>query len=109
MYGKFSNKETQLNINSGLDYSFHFDLLNYVDKWCLAENIEDCKKILYDLENEKEIFLGEFVKAILKINNICGEFEKIAEMIGNIALLSKLKEIPNKLLKYVVTNQSLYV
>ena len=109
MYDKFLNKETQLNINSGLDYTFHFDLLNYVDKWCLAENIEDCKKILYDLENEKEIFLGEFVKGILKINNICGEFEKIAEMIGNIALLSKLKEIPNMLLKYVVTNQSLYV
>jgi len=109
MYDKFLNKETQLNINSGLDYTFHFDLLNYVDKWCLAENIEDCKKILFELENEKEIFLGEFVKAILKINNICGEFEKIAEMIGNIALLSKLKEIPNMLLKYVVTNQSLYV
>ena len=109
MYDNFFNKETQLNINSGLDYTFHFDLLNYIDKWCLAENIEDCKRVLSSLENEKEVFLGEFVKAILKINNISGEFEKIAEIIGNIALLSKLKEIPNMLLKYVVTNQSLYV
>jgi superfamily II RNA helicase len=109
MYDNFLNNETELNINSGLDYTFHFDLLNYVDKWCFTENIEDCKRVLNDLENEKEIFLGEFVKAILKINNICSEFEKIAEMIGNIALLSKLKEIPPMLLKYVVTNQSLYV
>ena len=35
--------------------------------------------------------------------------EKIAEMTGNIAFLSKLKEIPGQTLKYVVTNQSLYV
>jgi hypothetical protein len=35
--------------------------------------------------------------------------EKIAEMIGNIEFLSKLREIPILTLKYVVTNQSLYV
>ena len=58
---------------------------------------------------KKQIFLGEFVKALLKINNISCEFEKIAEMTGNILLLSKLKKIPNMTLKYVVTNQSLYV
>jgi hypothetical protein len=108
-YDVFFNRETQLNINSGLDYMFHFDLLNYVDKWCYAENVEECKKVLYDLENEKEIFLGEFVKAILKINNICSEFEKIAEITGNILLLSKLREVPSMTLKYVITNQSLYV
>jgi superfamily II RNA helicase len=109
MYDNYSNKEIALNINSGLDYSFHFDLINYVNKWCNSQNIDDCKQILFELENEKEIFLGEFVKALLKINNICLEFEKIAELTGNMLLLSKLREIPNMILKYVVTNQSLYV
>ena len=61
------------------------------------------------MNEEKGIFLGEFVKAILKINNIASEIEKIAEMVGNISLLSKLKEIPALTLKFVVTNQSLYV
>ena len=61
------------------------------------------------MEDKKQIFLGEFVKALLKINNISSEFEKIAEMSENILLLSKLKEIPNITLKYVVTNQSLYI
>ena len=62
------------------------------------------------MENdEKGIFLGEFVKALLKINNISGEMEKLAELTGNVALLSKLREISNITLKYVVTNQSLYV
>jgi predicted nucleic acid-binding Zn-ribbon protein len=109
MYNDYITKETNLNINSGIEYMFHYDLLNYVDKWCYCENAEECKQLLQKLEEEKEIFLGEFVKALLKINNICSELEKIAELFGNMSLLSKLKEIPIMTLKYVVTNQSLYV
>ena len=109
MYNNFITKETKLDINSGIEYTFHYDLLNYVEKWCYCENAEECKKLLQELADEKEIFLGEFVKALLKINNISSELEKIAELTGNIALLSKLKEIPTMTLKYVVTNQSLYV
>ena len=109
MYNDYITKETNLNINSGIEYTFHYDLINYVDKWCFCANDQDCKALLQKLADEKEIFLGEFVKALLKINNICGELEKIAELIGNMSLLSKLKEIPIMTLKYVVTNQSLYV
>ena len=109
MYNDYITKEANLSINSGIEYTFHYDLLNYVEKWCYCENVEECKLLLQILADEKEIFLGEFVKALLKINNICNELEKIAEMIGNISLLSKLKEIPLLTLKYVVTNQSLYV
>ena len=97
------------NINTGFEYNIHYDLLNYVEEWCKCQNIEDCKFLLQKIGTEKEIFLGEFVKSLLKINNISSEMEKIAELIGNIAFLSKLKEIPNMTLKYVVTNQSLYV
>ena len=109
MYNNYITKETNLNINSGIEYTFHYDLINYVDKWCFCENDQECKSVLQKLADEKEIFLGEFVKALLKINNICSELEKIAELFGNMSLLSKLKEIPIMTLKYVVTNQSLYV
>jgi superfamily II RNA helicase len=109
MYTDYQQKEVMNNINTGTDYNIHFDLLNYIIKWCDCESIEDCKFFLQNLEKEKEIFLGEFVKALLKVNNISSEFEKIAELTGNIQFLSKLKEIPTMILKYVVTNQSLYV
>ena len=109
LYIDYLNKEIALNINTGFDYEIHYDLLNFVEQWCDCENIEECKFILQELGSKKEIFLGEFVKALLKINNISCEFEKISEMTGNIAFLSKLKEIPHMTLKYVVTNQSLYV
>jgi superfamily II RNA helicase len=109
MYSEYKTREIKNNINTGFDYNIHYDLLNYVEEWCQCENIEDCKFLLQKIGTEKEIFLGEFVKALLKINNISSEMEKIAELTGNIAFLSKLKEIPNMTLKYVVTNQSLYV
>ena len=64
---------------------------------------------LLHLEDKKGVFLGELVKALLKINNISAEMEKVAEITGDMELLSKLREIPGMTLKYVVTNQSLYV
>jgi superfamily II RNA helicase len=109
MYNDYDVKETNMKINTGFDYKIHYDLIYYVEKWCDCKDIESCKLVLQEIGTEKQIFLGEFVKALLKINNISSEMEKIAEMTGNIAFLSKLKEIPDMTLKYVITNQSLYV
>jgi superfamily II RNA helicase len=109
LYSEYQQKEVTNKINTGIDYTIHYDLLKYVDEWCGCENVEECKLLLQKLGAEKEVFLGEFVKALLKINNISNEMEKIADMTGNISFLSKLREIPNMTLKYVVTNQSLYV
>jgi superfamily II RNA helicase len=109
LYDSYQNKELEYQINTGTDYTIHYDLLDYVKEWIVCEKEEDCKILLQHLESEKGIFLGEFVKALLKINNIACELEKIAELTGKVAFLSQLKEIPNLLLKYVVTNQSLYI
>jgi len=109
MYSNYKDKEITLGINSGTDYNNHYDLLRYTSEWCDSQSVEECKLLLQKIAEEKGIFLGEFVKALLKINNISSEMEKIAELTGNIEFLSNLKEIPNITLKYVVTNQSLYV
>jgi superfamily II RNA helicase len=109
MYNDYEDNETNMSVKTGADYYIQYDLLNYVEEWCDANCVEECKFVLQRLEYDKGIFLGEFVKALLKINNISCEMEKIAELTGNIAFLSKLREIPNMTLKYVVTNQSLYV
>ena len=62
-----TSKENRTKYSSG---SVHYDLLDYVVKWCDCDSIEECKILIQTLENEKGIFLGEFVKALLKINNI---------------------------------------
>ena len=109
MYDEYQFLETEKMLDTGTDYHYHYDLLKYVEMWCDCQNVEDCKFLLQTMEKEKEIFLGEFVKALLKINNISAEMEKIAEFLGDINFLKNLKEIPSLTLKYVVTNQSLYI
>ena len=101
--------ESKFGINSGTEYDIHYDLIKYVSEWCICDNIDNCKKIISELYHEKGIFLGEFIKALMKIVNISNEMEKIANLTGNILLLSKLNKIPNLLMKYIVTNQSLYI
>jgi superfamily II RNA helicase len=109
MYHQFQDEELKYNINTGIDYSYHYDLISYTNEWCECQDVTECKLLLQKMEQEKEIFLGEFVKAILKINNMVSELEKVCEIIGNISLLSKLQEIPSLTMKFVITNQSLYV
>ena len=109
MYNEYMEMELEKQINTGTDYNIHFELLRYVYDWTMAESAQECKAVLQTLSHDKEVFLGEFVKALLKINNISSELEKVAEYIGNIELLHKLREIPHLTLKYVATNQSLYV
>lgn len=108
-YDEYLSLEDTQNIDTGTDYHIHFDLIEAVTKWCDCDNIPQCKLVLQELEQEKGVFLGEFIKALLKINNISSEMEKIAEENGNIEFLNTLREIPILTMKYVATNQSLYV
>jgi len=109
MYNKYYDEEVKFNINTGTDYNLHFQLLKDVYDWSKSTNENECIEIINNIKQHHGIFLGEFVKAILKINNIASEFEKVCEQLGNIELLFKMREIPKITLKYIVTNLSLYV
>jgi superfamily II RNA helicase len=109
LYQIYKDDENKYMLDTGTDYNIHFDIFDYVLRWCDCETEMDCKLVLQELIDEKEIFLGEFVKALLKINNIAAEMEKVAELTSDLELLSMLREIPKHTLKYVATNQSLYV
>ena len=86
-----------------------YDLSVYINLWWLATNENECRQIITLMEQEKKIYLGEFVKAVLKIVAIALNLEIVANHQGYIAMLVELQKIPEKLLKYVVINQSLYV
>ena len=109
MYEDKKELEIQERIDTGIDYNIHFDIIDYAVEWAKCTNETDCKLLLDRIGTEKEIFLGEFIKALLKINNIASEMERIAELIGDVEFLHKLKQIPELTLKFVATNQSLYV
>tara|TARA_B100000767_G_scaffold162467_1_gene152479 strand:- start:365 stop:2881 length:2517 start_codon:yes stop_codon:yes gene_type:complete len=101
--------ELLYNIDTGTSYERSFDIQQYVLDWAKATSEQECREVLDTLKTESGIFLGQFVKSILKVNTVCKEFERAAEVTQNLELLEKLRKIPDLTLKYVATNQSLYV
>ena len=106
---EFYDLELLHNIDSGSSYERCFDIQQSVVDWCRASDEKECRDVLETLKTQSGIFLGEFIKSLLKINNVCAEFERAAEVTQQVGLLEKLRKIPALTLKYVATNQSLYV
>lgn len=103
--------DIELNCNQYVDeskYTFIYDLHDVILEWCNCESEGECKIIIQQVL-EKEVFLGEFIKCVLKINNIANELQKVCDYMENVSLKEKLSKIPELTLKFVATNQSLYV
>ena len=101
--------EQDVFLFTGANYEMSYDLMSYVVLWCDSTDEITCKQIIQKVKNDTGVFIGEFVKALLKVNAIAQEFERICEMTQNIVLLEKLREIPRLTLKYIATSQSLYL
>jgi superfamily II RNA helicase len=86
---------------------FTYDLVGVMGAWCACETEEACKAFLH--RTIADISLGDFTKAVLKIVVIVKEFKAVAEMTENWAFLTALNQVEPLVLKYVATNQSLYV
>jgi ATP-dependent RNA helicase DOB1 len=106
---RFQNYENENNIETGENYCIQYDLMEYMNSWLNSETVEECKYFLQILREEKGIYLGEFVKAMLKIVAICNELSIVCEITYNYDLLKKIKLLIDKIQKFVVTNQSLYI
>jgi len=107
-YNKYYDIETHNKTDFVNNYDIHYNMCELVYRWCTATNEEECFKI-FEEALYYNISRGEFVKALLKINNVAYELEKLAELQSNMALLEKVKLIPDITLKSIVNNQSLYL
>jgi superfamily II RNA helicase len=90
--------------DSGLD-DFCYDMVDTMYEWCACKDENDCKNVIAEIE-ERGVSVGDFTKAVLKISTICRELMSICE---NVELMRKLTEVDKLVLKYVATNQSLYL
>lgn len=110
---QFNNRKLELEAKEQYFTNYYskinYDLIDYCEQWVGATNESQCKLILNNLVLDKQIYLGDFNKILIKIVNICNELSNVCELSGNMELKSKLVKIPELLLKYVVTMQSLYV
>jgi superfamily II RNA helicase len=111
LYKKYEDIEFAYNIFTGVDYenALIYDMLDIVDKWCDCQNETECKYFVYSVLKEKEISIGDFTKAILKISTIGKEITGLCEENGLVDLMHKLSQIDGMILKYITTTQSLYI
>jgi len=105
LLNEYYDLEQKYSITSGANYEIGFDYQPYVFDWCNATDETNCREILQNLP----FFLGEFVKCLLKINHMAVEIERAAEIAGKLDLVSKMKELPTHTLKFIATNQSIYI
>jgi len=109
LYNKYEDLQNKNYIPNDTETIFHLDLINDLPEWINAENESQCLIVIEKIKHDKNIFLGDFVKAILKINTIASELDKICDILDNLELKQKLMNIGKLTLKYVATNQSLYI
>ena len=96
--------------DSGLDRHC-YDIIDYVKMWCECEDEEQCREVIRCLEEEKGVSVGDFSKALLKISTVSRELMAMCEVGGDsmVEFAHKLSKIDGLVLKYVATNQSLYL
>jgi superfamily II RNA helicase len=106
----YEDLENKYQVYTATNGDLNYDIVNYVQQWCESTEPDDCKKILYNCLYSTDLFVGDFIKAILKINNIANELDRVCDLIGNkVELQNKIRQIPKITLKFIATNQSLYI
>ena len=86
------------------NYELQYDMMTYIKEW-MDDCNDDIKSVQLLNKMKQTIFCGDFVKCCLKLVNISKEIEKNAEP----DLREKLEEGKTKIMKFICTNQSLYL
>jgi superfamily II RNA helicase len=86
-------------------YILQYDLMPFIKEW-MDECDDEIKSVkLLNKIKQNQLFCGDFVKCCLKLVNISKEIEKNADP----DLKEKLEEGKGKIMKFICTNQSLYL
>jgi superfamily II RNA helicase len=85
--------------------TLQYDMMKYVKQWLNGcTNETEAVQLINEMKREKEWFTGDFIKCCLKLVNMAKELEDVCDL----DFLEKIKE-GSKLLKFVCTNESLYL
>ena len=105
----YLDQEIKYNLDVGYCYDYHYDLIEFISRWCSINDEKTSLILLNEMKHKKEIFIGDFVKCCIKITNIIREMKTICEYFKNFNCLEKLNNLEKYLVKFVVTNDSLYL
>ena len=114
MYVMYGAEEETRDIRTGIQYdiAFNCNIVEEAMAWCECYSEQACKLFIQENLGNKDISVGDFTKAMLKIATIAKELRGLYELPccnTQTEWLYKLTQIEDLVLKYIATNQSLYV
>ena len=106
----YTHQELQHQLYITCQYHIQYDLMDYMKTWYKTVHNEDQSRFFFDtLKQEKDIFIGDFMKCCMKIVNMCNELKIFGENDENYAFVEKISIIQQNIQKNIVTNQSFYL
>ena len=105
-------KDTSIKENFPLKetHNIRYDLIEFVNRWYFVENEEQAKEVLQEYISACDVFIGEIIKAVLKLTAIINELIVLfSNDNDNVELLQKLENCVIQVSKFLINNQSLYV
>jgi superfamily II RNA helicase len=97
---ELSKDEEILQIYINTKWDLNLDMIEYCYKWCKGYKYQD----LY-FDN----YSGNFIKDILKLDNLICTLEVLCTILEKYDLYNKLNGIHSKILRDIVNNESLYI
>ena len=94
------NAEGKYNISLETDWDLNFNMIIPSMSWASGKHFGE---IYYGN------FEGNFIKDMIKINNIINDLQVMAEFLGKLELMSKCSKIEDKIIRDMVTVDSLYI
>lgn len=110
-YILFDEEESNRDIQTGVNLC-NIHMMDLAMEWCDCVSEEACKIFIQTKIDEVGISLGDFTKSVLKIATAAKELRGLYELsccCTQTEYFHKLATIEELVLKYVATNQSLYV
>ena len=106
----YEDQETKCGLSSMNQYDLQYVMYDYIGKWMDNCNDEQsCLQFIREFKMQTNLFIGDFVKCCLKLIHISNEMTSICEYVNDLELLDKIKDGKHKIMKFIMTNQSLYL
>ncbi len=108
-YRKYMEEESKGGTGMLYDYELGGDeMMSMMERWYGASNEREALEVLKEGEL-KGISIGDFNKVVMRICNISREMERGFEILEDLKNSQIMREIPGKIMKYIINNQSLYI
>ncbi len=98
---KFEHNESQYHLNTKTDWNINLEFIQPAYMWIQ-------KKSLHEIKHYCQ-YEGNFIKNIIKINNIVENIKSICNIIEDYDLLQQIQDIYKLLVREQVTLESLYI